>query len=448
MDPESVDQRKITLKELTGKSWNLELIISGASIVLTTYLPNLIEQQFYYFHYNLSTHWGDSNAYLPVLAYAFFKTVAWLLIGMFVAHLVTRAFWVALVGLQAAYPAGIQYDKIPNMPDSVRRHQEKSYGTLEDYIIRLDRFCNQILAFAFLVFLMGALIGMLYYVFFYMAQVARGFIPVSWYEPISLAVSIFVIVLALLFVAVLRLVKNPALDERYGKYAIFIYQMIQNGVVPFLRRPIQFLTLTFTTNMPKGRYYVKMTLLSVAIMSAVGLVFIRKMGELRGIHLLEFHRFYSAGAPQAEVVAGRYDNLRLHDENIPLVSLPSDVIEEPFLKVYVVYPKMLDERISKVCTPLSLPQEIPRAIRHERYDSTNMACLTGFFRLYLNDSLYAHPDWVYHQKPGMLSYGLLAYLPTAGLKDGKNMLTVLIPSVDKPDSLEVYGKMPFWFAGK
>jgi hypothetical protein len=448
MDQESVNQRKITLKELTGKSWNLELIISGASIVLTTYLPNIVEEQFYYFHYNLSTHWGDANAYLPVLAYAFFKTVAWLLIGMFVAHLVTRAFWVSLVGLQAAYPEGIKYDKIPNMPESVKRFQEKKFGTLEDYIIRLDRFCNQMLAFAFLVFLMGALIGMLYYVFFYVIQMARGYIPIEWQEPIGKVFTVAIIALAGAFILVTRMAKNPEKDERYGKYAIFVYQIIQNGFVPFLRRPIQFLTLTFTTNISPKQYYVKMALLSMAIMGTVMMVFTRKMGELRGIHLLEFHRFYSAGAPQAEVIAGQYDNLRPSEENLPLVSLPSDVVEEPFLKVYVVYPKMLDERISKVCTPLDLSREIPRAIRNERYDSTNMACLTGFFRLYLNDSLYAHPDWVYHKKPGMLSYGLLAYVPTAGLKDGKNMLTVLVPSAEKSDSLEVYGKMPFWFAGK
>ncbi|MEI6411369.1 MAG: hypothetical protein WCR52_18415 [Bacteroidota bacterium] len=448
MDQSSEEQRKTTLKELMGKSWNLELIISGASIVLTAYLPKIVEQQFYYFYYNLSTNWTGGNAELPVLAYSFFKTVSWLLIGMFVAHLVSRAFWVSLVGLQAAYPQGIQYDKIPNLPDSLKKYQEKTLGTLENYIVRLDRMCNQMLSFAFLIFLMGAMIGMLYYFIFYAVQIGRNYVPVKWHALIGKAVSYGVLILTLAFLILTRLARKPAGDERYGKYTIGYYRVVQQTFMPFLRRPIQFLTLTFTTNMPTRRYYITMFGLMVAVMGTVFMVFMRKMGELRSSHLIEFHSHYAAGDPQTELIAGHYDNLRSEDDNLPLVSLPADVVEEPFLKVYVVYPKMLDERLNKICPPFKLSHDIPRAMRNERYDSTNLACLTGFFHLYLNDSLYAHPDWVYHQKPGTLALGLMAYVPTAGLRAGKNLLTVRIPSAEKPDSLEVFGKMPFWFAGK
>jgi hypothetical protein len=78
-------------------------------------------------------------------------------------------------------------------------------------------------------------------------------------------------------------------------------------------------------------------------------------------------------------------------------------------------------------------------------DSLRLHCLQQFFLVRVNDSLYCSPDWLFHEKPGTLAKGLIAYLPTTGFKTGKNVLTVRIPDGQKPDSLRVYGVVPFWF---
>jgi hypothetical protein len=216
--------------------------------------------------------------------------------------------------------------------------------------------------------------------------------------------------------------------------------------LPVLHRPIAYLTMTFTSNISKKRYYLSLVGVMLVVMSTVFITFMQKIGELRSAHLLEYHQFYAAGAPQAELIPDKYDNLRTFEARIPLVSLSSDMVTDPFLKVFVVYPKMLDVQIAQQCTLPEIADSLPRPVRSAIRDSAQLECMRNFFKLYINDSLYAQPAWVYHEKPGTTTLGLMAYLPTAGFKTGKNMLWVKIPSRDKPDSLQVFGAAPFWFA--
>jgi len=81
-------------------------------------------------------------------------------------------------------------------------------------------------------------------------------------------------------------------------------------------------------------------------------------------------------------------------------------------------------------------------------DNALITCMTGFFRLTLNDSIIAQPGWMFHEHPVVGSPGVVAYLPTANFKSGKNVLTVQIPSSVNPDSLRLYGQVPFWFGPK
>ncbi|MBP6813094.1 MAG: hypothetical protein KA138_16305, partial [Saprospiraceae bacterium] len=55
MEPEPIptDNRPEWLRSLAEKSWNLELVISGAAIFLATYLPNAVDSMLRYYLENL-----------------------------------------------------------------------------------------------------------------------------------------------------------------------------------------------------------------------------------------------------------------------------------------------------------------------------------------------------------------------------------------------------------
>lgn len=439
--------RKSTLSELTNKSWNLELIISGAAIVLLTYLPDLTEKQFNYFHFNLTDQWVGAGSYhLVVLAYAFFKTVSWLLLGMFVLHLVIRAFWVAMIGLQAAYPEGIRYEKLPNMLPVLRKLMEQRFGRLDDYIIRLDRLCNQILALAFLLALMGVMIGIVYNFIFLGSQILKTFLSDSVFQRLAQVLSGLVFLMLAAMVFSNYLLKNrPETAERYGKVLLFFSDFFRNMFMPIIGRPLSYLNFVFMSNMPVKRFYTTTMVFFIGIMGLAITVFMQKIGELRALHFFSWQQYSASGSPYSELLASRYDNLRSQSNQIALVSIPSDIVEGPFLKAFMVYPKMLDKRLAGFCPLPDLPDSLPPFERRRQMDSLKLQCFGSFFRIYVNDSLYAQPDLLFHQKPDLGVSGLLAYLPTTRFRQGKNLLCVKIPSQNKPDSLELFGAAPFWF---
>jgi hypothetical protein len=212
---------------------------------------------------------------------------------------------------------------------------------------------------------------------------------------------------------------------------------------------LTYLSLAFASNMPRKRYYIAFLGIMTGFMAAVLLVFVGKLSDLRGRHVLEMRQYYSSGSPELELSPDRYDNQRSSPRRMPPVSLPSDIVEGPFVPVFVLYPRMLDDRLESAgFQSVATDRTLPRDRRLQVADSANMASLTRFFQLRINDSIVAQPGWMYHQKPGSISKGLISYLSTKDMKPGKNTVSVFIPSAEKPDSLERYGAVPFWFSPK
>lgn len=104
------------------------------------------------------------------------------------------------------------------------------------------------------------------------------------------------------------------------------------------------------------------------------------------------------------------------------VSIPSEITEGPFLRVFVDYPKLLDAALLKRCVTPVLPDSLPKHIRRIQLDSVHIACMTDFFRLRVTDSIIVQPGWMFQEHPVVGSPGVVAYLPAANFKMGKNVL--------------------------
>jgi hypothetical protein len=219
-------------------------------------------------------------------------------------------------------------------------------------------------------------------------------------------------------------------------------------IMPFVYRPMSYLNMTFSSNVSKTRLLLTISLGSVIMMGGVLLNFTSVMFHLSGRSAFTTRDFYSEGRNIHLFTGGLYDNMRSPLERLPPVSIPSELVEGPYLRVFVDYPKLLDAALLQRCTTPVLPDSMPRAVRRTIIDSTHLACMTDFFRLRLNDSLIAQPGWMFHEHPVVGSPGLVTYLPTANLKVGKNVLLVQVPASKNIDSLRVYGQVPFWYAPK
>ncbi len=450
MEPDLIptDNRPEWLRALTEKSWNLELVISGAAIFLANYLPDTVDNMLRYYLENLVMDEDFRKITLPVLVYSFMKVVAWLLILTFVVHFVMRAFWAGVVGLHTVYTQGILYEQLPWQTSFTQEQMRQRFGLLSDYILRLDRLCNLVFSTAFLIALLSLGICIAYIFFFLTLNVLPVFVGESLGIKISMALLGIYLLLAFLPMLGQLAMRIPRLAELVWiqRLTTWAVQNAGNFLMPMIYKPMTYLNLTFTSQIPKKRLLRMLCFGMVIVMSGVLLIFTSTMLHLVGRTDFSTRDFFAKSRGNYLLTGGLYDNIRSPEDRLPPVSIPSETPEGSFLRVFVDYPKLLDAALSKRCVLPVLPDSMPKHLKRSLIDSTQIACMTDFFRLTLNDSLIAQPGWMFHEHPVVGSLGVVAYLPTANFKKGKNVLTVQVPSSKNPDSLRVYGQVPFWFA--
>jgi hypothetical protein len=92
----------------TTPTWEMELLLSGATVFGLLQLPGWMDPSFYAFFQRAD----QSLAQMLVPLYLYVKASILTLSVTFVAHLALRAYWIALVGLHSVYPGGLRWEKL------------------------------------------------------------------------------------------------------------------------------------------------------------------------------------------------------------------------------------------------------------------------------------------------------------------------------------------------
>ncbi|KFN49809.1 hypothetical protein [Arenimonas composti] len=96
------------LPKRTTPTWEMELLISGATVFSLLQLPDQVDRLLFGFYNNTLPDLAALS--LPLWIYVKFALLT--LIATFLLHLVTRGYWVALVGLHSVYPEGVRWDRM------------------------------------------------------------------------------------------------------------------------------------------------------------------------------------------------------------------------------------------------------------------------------------------------------------------------------------------------
>jgi hypothetical protein len=431
------------LREIAQKSWEPELLVSGAAIYLTSNLPTWIDHLDEYYTVDMLIDINSPTSILPLLAFSFLKLMSYLLLSAFVCHFVMRAFWVATVGLMSVFPQDINYDNLPTYSDYFKTHIKLRLGSLQDYVNRLDKTCSSLLSIAFLVAITLFGISFTYFIGFSLLQIASFLIPQEnkvHYEQIMYYIFLGMIVLvgsagAILNIPALK--KNPKVAKLQFKISIFVSSLF----FPFISDALQRISLVFLSNVPRKKYYTGVIVFSVVFI--VLLPFTFKSGILID-GLLKNRTFYSEGTPTKEIDNDYYEDMRNPHESVLRVSIPSQTIDGNFLKIFLSYPKRLDKQLEKMCTTLSVADSLDTKQANEQKDTHSLACLDKFFTISINDSIYPK-ELFFHKHNTTNELGLLTYLPTKNLQEGKNILKVVRFHSDSTKADRNTYVVPFWF---
>ena len=441
------DQRPEWLKSLAEKTWNLELIISGAATYMSSHLPRIVDDAFYFFLDNLNREQDIRKSTLPLLAYCFAKVIAWVLPAAFLSHFIMRAFWAGLVGLHTVFPAGIDYDNLPGYRGVSRPIFEENFGTLAGYIAQLDRKCNQMFAFAFTIVLFALGLSIVYLFIFVFTNLIPQLFGEAWRSSGNTVINIAFFLLAMSLVISQQILKrinagnHPKLVNLLSKVVLFV----PHFMLPFIYRSVSYLTMTFSSNINVRKFYGRLGLVAGLIMIAFTLVFMNTILSIRSNNPYVFQSFFGQYRNDYTISSNHYNAQITGNRHPAAVTIPDEIVEGPFLKIFVAYPKTWDQTLQQICVLPELPESMGKNQKRNHLDSIRIECITNAVRLTINDSLYRRPDWQFSIHPTGDFPGVQAMISTQHFLQGKNIITVQFPSADKLDSLMTVDRVPFWF---
>ncbi|WP_158500596.1 hypothetical protein [Spirosoma radiotolerans] len=341
-------QQEEKLRELTTQSWNLELVISGAALFAVLQLPDLLDEAFDYFRYNLMSQTAGMQGLFPAMAYSMMKATCYVLFLAFLTNFVMRAFWVGLVGLLAVYPTGIHYDRIPFSTKYAQERMATELGPLDAYIMRLDRRCNIVFAVAFLFVFILIFVALSYLLTLLVYSVIHPIIPDQYWEGIK-QTAYGLIICYFIASTILSLPKVRA----HPRGASIHYRLTSLNKLLFwgFHRPYGFILNTFYSHLPYQKIIRTMGGMTIAFFVLIILEFYIDFSRLeqRKVNLRQRH-LYTARLDSLYINPSAYDNQRAEGQYVDRASIQADVIRDPYIQLYIAYPKTLDTLLTRLST--------------------------------------------------------------------------------------------------
>lgn len=433
---------QIKLRELTNQSWNLELAISGVAMFAILQLPDTLDSAFSYIQYNFLNNSEDFAGRLPAMAYSLFKAAAYVLFAAFLGNFIMRAFWVGLVGLQAVFPAGIQYDRLPMSTGYTQKRLAEELGPLDRYILWLDKRSNVLFALAFQV----AIIMFTVAVFYILALGMYVFIRPNLTGPVWLILNTVINVAFFggsLLIPVLSLKRfrdNPTANRLHYRLTK-VFQNVYMGAY----RPMSYILNTFLSNIPRKNltrtYLVFYGLFMVVFMIEFSHDLMQ--GQNRTSFFNKRHLF-TARVDSLYINPTNYDNQRPADSYVDAASIQADIIREPYLKLFIAYPKALDTLLTKMAEEPKWPDSLSRPAVRQQYALWSSQQVNKLVQIVVNDSVIAQPGLFFTQAGPLEQKGWQTVLVPGNLRIGYNLLRISInrPKQQEPEELV---SIPFWY---
>ena len=414
----------------TTPTWEMELLVSGATIFGLLQLPELLDHG-YFRAVNLMPP-DYANLLMPAWMYA--KIAVLTLVLTFLAHLCLRGYWVALVGMNSVYPGGIRWERTGLGPVARERIAAASQGSpaqqMAEAIERADNRATRVFGVGFSLAMLMLAPLVLVLLTLLLGVVANALLgPGHTIAVLWFVVGVVLMPWVLAVIVDRRLpglvARVPLLRRLIGAIAGFYSKLgfgpRSNPVIALFASHagrLQFISLAFLIIMPVSL---------VIVFGARG-----RLPFGLGSSLVVVDPYAGTSSPTAFYQDERGDGWAM----LPLPHIPSRVVEGPYLELYVPFiPRVQADALPGVCPGLVDDAADARA---------GLDCMARLADIRLDGEPVAVPlDATTDPKTGQT--GALAMIPVGALAPGRHEL-----SLNEPDRRDGDGaplrryRIPFW----
>lgn len=405
-----------------SRTWELEMLVSGAVFFALLQLPSVMDGVYR----RLDPRFSGGLATLLDIGYVYGKAALYAVIACLLVHLVGRAYWVGLIGLDSVFPWGVRWEEV-RQGRLVKEEYRKLLPSLPTLIARTDNFCSVLFSFGFLLVLMFGLsivaLGLLTAVEYALARVFFGGVVPPW---VSITAPL-VITLPLVLPSMLDRAFGERLDPD-GWVARALRASLRGGYRLGLMGVYGPIMMILFSNI---RRKVIVPVFFLAFGGLMMFVVAARMAQGGKLSVDGFE--YLPADPDARTVDYRYyESQRPADELFDRApSIQSDVISDPYVKLFIPYvPIRHNAAVAARCPgvrPLNtagLSVHLDARPPSDKASEAVLRCLAGIHQVTLNGAPLRDPGFQFYSQPRTGLRGIVAYIPTAGLPRGRNVLTV------------------------
>lgn len=429
----SAPVRRVSFESLRERTDELELLISGISLLALVALPTWLFDRWV----SMGLHLEGERLEAASLAFQLGIGLSYTLAAAFLLHLIVRAYWVGLIGLKAVFPYGIRWDKLRNHGPLTREHYQQRIIDLESSIHAVDRVASVIFAIISLITLSVIWIGFLMIGLILLAIFIGYMLGLSdttvrrVVELLSVAVIVLPIIVVLLDRGSAKLRRADASPAPWFRRVVHSMLSIQAVFMPVrLMMPVY---LSLESNLPRKTFSLSfgLVLMSTVLVGMVQPRLVREFAPF-GNYPFMLDTDIDSGMHSAS-----YENLRSAEDRLLYVPMiPSDLVSDSRLRLFLPYvPDRDNAPIRERCAEASTSKS-----RHD--------CLAGLWSVTLDGQPIEVNEFVAAERRDLGMRGLQGYLSMNALAPGQHELVVTwnpVAETGEKDARHTY-RIPFWFA--
>ncbi|WP_127138546.1 hypothetical protein [Flagellimonas oceanensis] len=431
---------KKLLDSLQQQSWELELIISGFAIfgLFTAYEPLRIE----------TVNAENEQQIYRFVVYLILQISCSILLFNLLLHVILRGLWIGSLGLR--YVSGdIEFEKL-RYSERFTTYLKKRIISFDRYIANLENYCSVLFAISFLLIFYVLALTMIILSIVLVAH----FIIESDYLPQRFA-SVFGAILIIFIITGMFLTFFDFLTQGWlkkkkwiSKIYFPVYWVFSFLTLSFLYRPLVY---NFLDNRFGRRLILFLVPIYIAILMITSL-------EYRSSNYLEKDQNSSSTFANKE----NYLDMLTEDDDFPgNMVIPSKVITDPYLQVFVPFSENLENRVFDYNDSLR-PKNDRRGLSSSMRITTNWSDQITSARqkdsirkVYLktfNESYSFRIDTLDVDEDFILTTGINdilgfeTFLDISQLKEGKHLLRLRRKRKEKDAVVTVTDvTLPFWY---
>lgn len=403
------------LPQHTTPTWEVELLISGIAVFAMLQLPGWLDDRYFDLLPRFESDW-----HVVLLAFYLYLRITALILSMtFVVHLLLRAHWIALVGLDSVYPSGIRWDRVGLGP-LVRNLMQRRIGSMAETIERAD---NR----ATIIFAMGVQMALVTLKFVVLIAVIAGTVMVAeLFHPISNGGTLVMLAFS---VALLPFVVAWIADQRFGarldpagRTARCLSAIIRvYASVGFGHRgsPATLLIMSH-------RGHRLSTFITVGIFVLIGVLTTLQLRSASGPTGIGNYEDIPRIARDAGDVLhpDHYDDQRDGQRLSTAPFIPSEIVADPYLRLTIpIDPSVHNPALHRYCAAIS---KVPNDEARQRHDV--LACFVAMHPLQLDGHAVDGLRYDLGSDPKAHRPALVAMIDVRAIANGRHALRIGQPA--------------------